>query len=129
MKPRNIERYPPELVVYDQVDECPYLPARKARMPLRLPIMALSPGCVDERLAEGDRRHGALLYRPTCPNCAACEAIRIDVQEFQFRKSHRRILNKGNRLINVSLGEPIADPERLALYEKHKAMRGRHARR
>ena len=32
---------------------------------------------LDGALAEGDRRQGVFLDRPSCPTCTACEAIRI----------------------------------------------------
>jgi arginyl-tRNA--protein-N-Asp/Glu arginylyltransferase len=117
------ERWPPELVVYDTTHECPYLPDRRARLPMRLPARMLRPSEVDARFSEGDRRHGPFLYRPECPSCRACEAIRIDVTEFSLHATHRRTLRKGDAALTVEIGEVIADPERLALYEKHK--RGR----
>lgn len=110
--------------MYDALHPCPYLPDRNARLPMRLPSRALSPAELDARLAEGDRRHGPFLYRPSCPGCVACEAIRIPVNDFRFRKSHRRVLNKGDRHLRVELGEPVADRRRLALYERHKRGRG-----
>lgn len=90
---------------------------------MRLPTRALSPEELDQRLVDGDRRHGPFLYRPSCPGCRACEAIRIDVSEFQLSASHRRVLRKGDRALTVEVGDPVADDERLALYEKHKRER------
>lgn len=92
-------------------------------MPMRLPTRAISPDELDQRLAEGDRRHGPFLYRPSCSSCRACEAIRLDVREFALSRTHKRVLKKGDREIETEMGEPLADDERLALYEKHK--RGR----
>jgi arginine-tRNA-protein transferase len=120
VEPRWTRRRPPELIVYDSLHPCPYLPDRDARLPMRLPSRALTPEELDTRLAEGDRRHGPFLYRPRCPGCQACEAIRIPVREFPFRKSHRRVLNKGDRHLRIEIGEPMADERRLALYELHK---------
>lgn len=120
MQPRWTDHWPQELVVYDAPHPCPYIDGRQARLPMRLPSRALSPDELDARLAEGDRRHGPFLYRPRCPSCAACEAIRIPVDEFEFTKSHRRVLGRGDRTLRVELGDPIADEQRLALYERHK---------
>lgn len=91
---------------------------------MRLPSRALSPVELDQRLAEGDRRHGAFLYRPSCDECSACEAIRLPVEELRSRRSHRRVLAKGDRVFRVELGPPVVDEARLELYEKHKALRG-----
>jgi leucyl-tRNA---protein transferase len=116
-------RRPPELIVYDASHPCPYLEGRDARLPMRLPTRALAPEELDLRLEEGDRRHGPFLYRPSCASCRACEAIRIDAQEFEFSASHRRVLRKGDRALSIEVGDPVADEERVALYELHK--RGR----
>ena len=113
-------REPPELVVFDAPHPCPYLPDRTARLPMRLPSRALEPSELDERLADGDRRHGAFLYRTTCPSCAACEAIRVPIADFEPSRSQRRALQKGRRELSIEVGSPTADLERLALYERHK---------
>jgi arginyl-tRNA--protein-N-Asp/Glu arginylyltransferase len=116
-------REPPELVVYDASHPCPYLDGREARMPMRLPTRAVTPAELDLRLAEGDRRHGPFLYRPTCPECRACEALRIDADDFELSRTHKRVLKRGDRELTMELRDPVADEERLALYEEHK--RGR----
>ncbi|MBZ0117792.1 MAG: arginyltransferase [Sandaracinaceae bacterium] len=124
MRVRWTEHWPPELVVYDTPHECPYLEGKKARLPMRLPSRMLGPDEVDARLAEGDRRHGPFLYRPSCQGCQACQAIRLDVTQFELRPSHRRALRKGDAAFTMELGHPVADAERLALYDKHKRERG-----
>lgn len=93
-------------------------------MPMRLPSRVLTPGELDARLAEGDRRHGPFLYQPTCADCAACEAIRLPVGEVRSRRAHRRVLQRGDRVFRTELGAPEVDDARLALYEKHKTLRG-----
>jgi len=123
VQPRWSPGLPPELVVYDSPHPCPYLAGRDARLPMRMPSRALRPEELDGRLAAGDRRHGAFLYRPSCPTCAACEAIRIPVQRFTFSKNHRRVVNKARRRLRVQIGPPVADMRRLELYERHKRER------
>lgn len=112
------------MLVWDQTEPCPYLPGRVARMPMRLPLRPLTPVETDEHLARGDRRHGRLLYRPSCATCLACEAIRLDVQRFRPSRTHRRILRRGAAALSIEMGEPELSEERLALYEKHKQGRG-----
>jgi arginine-tRNA-protein transferase len=121
---RWTSRTPRELVVYDEPHPCPYLPEREARLPMRLPTRPLTLEEVDQRLSEGDRRHGAFLYRPSCPRCTACEPLRLDAMEFVLSATHRRVLRRGDATVSVELGEPRADDERVALYEKHKRGRG-----
>jgi arginine-tRNA-protein transferase len=114
---------PPELLLYDELEPCPYLPSQTARLPMRLPLRALAPDETDAHLAEGDRRHGRLLYRTSCPKCKACEPIRIDVDALVLSRTQRRIKRRGDRTIELEVGRPTYSPERLELYTKHKVGR------
>jgi leucyl-tRNA---protein transferase len=115
---------PPELVVWDDLSPCPYLPAHTARLPLRLPCRRLRRGEVDARLAAGDRRQGFVLYRTACPDCRACEPIRIDVGKFAPTRSHRRTLRRGDAELHVTVAKPEVDARRVEIYNLHKSGRG-----
>lgn len=114
---------PPERVVLDEPIRCPYLPERTARLPLRLPARRLRPEEFSQRLSAGDRRQGFLLYRPSCPNCRACEAIRIDVAAFQPNQTQRRIFRRGEAILQTEIGPPTLSGEKVALYNRHKVER------
>ena len=118
------QRVPPELVVYDKLTRCPYLPGRIARMPLRLPSRVLSRSEFDRRLREGDRRQGVVLYRATCPACQACEPIRLVADRTVLSRAQRRVWRTTARIVQVECGEPIVDEQRVALYNRHKQERG-----
>jgi arginyl-tRNA--protein-N-Asp/Glu arginylyltransferase len=115
---------PPQVVVHDEEEDCPYLPGRRARSPLRLPLRDLTPAEFDTRLEAGDRRAGRLLYTQSCPACTACEPIRVDVPGFTPSRSQRRTQAKGDACIAVRIGPLVADDDRLALYMRHLEMRG-----
>lgn len=115
---------PKERIVYDELQPCPYLAGRKARLPIRWPERLLTRHEFELRLAAGDRRTGPFLYRTHCPGCVACEAIRIPIADFQPRATQRRVLRKGNELLTFSVGEPQVDRERVQLYNRHKNLRG-----
>jgi arginine-tRNA-protein transferase len=115
---------PPELLVHDEPLECPYLPDRVARLPLRLPVARLSRAQLDQRLAQGERRQGRMVYRPACDPCAACEAIRIAVRDFTPNKTQRRVQSRGRQRIETSTGPVTTSAERVALYNRHKQLRG-----
>jgi arginine-tRNA-protein transferase len=115
---------PPEWLVWNEPSRCPYLPEQTARLPLRLPVRRLRPNELSARLAHGDRRQGLLLYRPNCPTCTACEPIRVDVQEFRPSRTHRRIVRRGDALLDVEIGKPSVSDEKVALYNAHKIARG-----
>lgn len=121
---RLLDHHPAEWLVYDGLSDCPYIPGEMARLPMRLPTAALSRGEFAARLAEGDRRQGQLLYRPSCPSCVACEAIRVPVCEFRPSKTQRRILRRGNEVIRTVVGPPRLDDERVTLFNRHKIERG-----
>jgi len=129
-KPRNLPHNrvvpgePPELIVYDRLQPCPYLTDRVARMPLRIPARLLQRNELEQRLEIGDRRQGIFLYRTSCPGCRACEPIRIEVSAFEPNRSQRRALARGNERITVEVAEPIADARRVLLYNRHKELRG-----
>lgn len=121
--PLLVELDPPELLVYDAPEPCPYLEGRVARMPLRLPVRELDPRELDARLVRGDRRHGALFYRPSCPSCRACEAIRLSA-DYEPTRTQERVLRRGRRELRVELGPPTVSEERLRLYDAHRFGRG-----
>lgn len=121
---RVVPGHPPELIVHDHPSNCPYLPDRPARMPLRLPARSLRAHELDQRLAAGDRRQGVVLYRTECPECAACVPLRIDVSQFAPTRTHRRILHRDDRLLTIQIGPPTLDDRRVRLYNRHKMLRG-----
>jgi arginyl-tRNA--protein-N-Asp/Glu arginylyltransferase len=121
---RIIDDTPAEVVIVDEDEPCPYLEGRTARLPLRLPLRRLTRIETDERLAQGDRRYGRMLYRTTCPSCRSCEPLRVPVESFVPSRSQRRVLARGDRELRTEIGAPIMTPERLALYDRHRVGRG-----
>jgi arginine-tRNA-protein transferase len=121
--PRIIPGTPPEIVVYDEPHDCPYVPGRVAVLPLRVPSRRLTGEELEQRLAAGDRRQGMFLYRTACPECHACEPIRLDVESYQPNRSQRRALARGDARVSYEVGPPVLDDARVALYNKHKQLR------
>ena len=122
--PILLSGHPPEFLVHDEVEACPYLDGERARLPLRLPARPLRGRELDERLAGGDRRNGPLLYRCTCPECRACRPLRIDAAKFDVRRRHLRVWRKASTCVQVELGPPESSDERVALYNAHLHGRG-----
>ncbi len=121
---RVLPTIPPELVVADHDEPCPYLEGQVARRPLRFPIRKLTRAELDARLEAGDRRNGFYLYDQHCPACRACEPLRVDALGFQPSSSQARAARKADRALLVEVGEPCVDDERLALFTKHEQGRG-----
>jgi leucyl-tRNA---protein transferase len=110
-------------VVANDTEPCPYLPDATMRLPLRMPTARLPPDLFDQLLDQGDRRSGPLLYRPTCPACTACEAIRVHVPTFQPTRSQRRAARR-NVDLTVDRARPSVSADHLRLYNRHSRERG-----
>ncbi|HVJ15643.1 MAG TPA: arginyltransferase [Polyangiaceae bacterium] len=121
--PLVIPSTPPEVVVYDEPQTCPYLDGKTAVLPLRVPTRMLRASEFDQRLEQGDRRQGMFLYRTACPSCRACEPIRLDTETFTPNRSQRRVLARGDAELRVEIGTPVADARRVELYNLHKELR------
>lgn len=121
--PRVVEGTPPELVVYDREQACPYLKDQTARLPLRLPSRPLTQAEFGIRLRRGDRRQGFVLYRPSCPGCTGCEAIRLDAHTYALTRSQRRVLKTGDRELSTRVGPPVVEERRVQIYNAHKSER------
>jgi len=112
-----------ELLIHDELSDCPYLQGQVARMPLRRPL-GMTAAQFDERMAAGDRRMGRYLYRTQCPSCQACEPIRVPVTEFTAIRTHKRTLRQGDALLQLRIGAPQCDAMRVKLFNLHKHQRG-----
>jgi arginine-tRNA-protein transferase len=71
-------------------------------------------------IERGWRRFGNMFFRPICPECQACESFKIDVKNFEFTKSQRRILRK-NADLEMVMQEPTVTQTHLDLFEKYHA--------
>jgi arginine-tRNA-protein transferase len=111
------------VVVHNEIEPCPYLPGEQMRLPYRLPVDRLTGAEFDVLLAEGDRRSGPILYRPSCPTCRACEALRVPVREFSPTRSQRRAAKKNAEDVRIELAPPVADARIAEIYGAHKRER------
>lgn len=83
-------------------------------------MTGVSPEELQGLLEHGWRRFGFAYFRPVCGACNACEPLRIPVEHFVPTKSQRRVWRKCAHL-QVRIGTPVLDAERLGLYERwHK---------
>ncbi|MFN7913934.1 MAG: arginyltransferase [Vicinamibacterales bacterium] len=114
---RLVERY------REAPHECPYLPDQVAALDVRL-MVDVTPDELGDLLTLGWRRFGPAYFRPACPTCRACLSVRIVVQDFAASRSQRRARNAAARLTR-SIGVPVVDDERLALYARWHAQRER----
>jgi arginine-tRNA-protein transferase len=95
---------------------CSYLPEQIARMHYEI-VGQMSPLEYRRRLEAGWRRFGTSLFVPRCPQCNACQSIRVDVKRFKPNRSQRRAWN-ANADVELRVSEPSVSPEKLDLYDR-----------
>src|SRR5580765_7280829 len=66
----------------------------------------------------GCRKFGSAVFRPVCQDCSACRPIRFPVAEFKPDRSQRRAF-KRNADLEVHVGKPKCDDERMDLYRRY----------
>lgn len=101
---------------------CPYLPGRTEQN-----IFTELAGPGNTRLYNmltlaGFRRSHSIAYRPACPDCQACIAVRVMVDEFAPRRSLRRVLAVNADLTEVEV-PATATVEQYRLFSHYVASR------
>ncbi|MEO1937402.1 MAG: arginyltransferase, partial [Sulfurimonas sp.] len=71
-----------------------------------------------ELIERGYRRFGKMYFRPICEGCNECQSIKIDVENYTFSKSAKRVLKKA-RDIRTFIQKPTLTQEHLALFDKY----------
>lgn len=104
---------------------CPYLPGRTAASAYVDPASTLSPPLFGRLLEHGFRRSGRHVYRPLCPGCAACRAVRIPVDAFRPRRSQQRAWRDSHAELTVTPRPAAFDATHYALYQRY--LETRHA--
>jgi arginyl-tRNA--protein-N-Asp/Glu arginylyltransferase len=103
---------------------CPYLPGRLERK-LFTHLTRDKPGfLIDNLLKGGFRRSQNIAYMPYCDACSACVPVRILVDEFELRRSLKRIARDNQDLIATRM-PPAPSSEQYALFRDY--IEARHA--
>jgi len=69
-------------------------------------------------IERGWRRFGNMFFRPICLTCTKCESIKIDVQNYTFSKSERRVLKKAQHL-DIVIQTPSISPKHIELFNAY----------
>lgn len=72
-------------------------------------------------LERGWRRFGNMHFVPICKNCNECRTIRIDVENFKFSKSQKRVF-KINKDTKVHIQKPTLTLEHIDLFNKYHSV-------
>jgi arginine-tRNA-protein transferase len=100
---------------------CGYLPDRDWSLEYEM-VADLSAAEFSQRLEDGWRRFGAMMFRPQCPACTACQTLRVDAAMFQPNRSQRRTWNANHADVSVHIDAPRVTRSRLQLYDRFHAM-------
>lgn len=113
---------PMDLLLANEHD-CAYLDNRTANLPLVLCKQVIPTNATDDAFAAGLRRAGVFLYYTACEGCQACEPVRLNVRNFRWSRSWKRILARGDRLLTVETATTRLDKENLRLFNRHRSER------
>ncbi len=97
-------------------ETCHYLNDREQRLHYKY-IDSCESSYQNILVKRGWRRFGEFFLRPCCANCNECKSIKIDVKNFTFSKSQRRVIRK-NRNTKIYIGSPTITLKHIALYNK-----------
>ena len=103
---------------------CNYLPDEHTVNLVADPHITIDTTLYSALVAQGFRRSGEFTYRPHCPDCKACVALRLPVRQFRPRRSQRRIL-KRNQDVSLHAHAATFNAEHFALYSRY--LNTRHA--
>jgi len=102
---------------------CPYLPGRIERRVVTELVGRDADALHNQLSLAGFRRSHGICYVPACPDCDACVAVRVVVDEFKPGASMKRIM-KRNADLTAEIVDPIATHEQYALFADYQ--RSRH---
>lgn len=98
-------------------DKCSYLADRNQTTHYKV-IEECSATHCQELIERGYRRFGKMFFRPLCSSCDECKSIKIDVKNFEFSSSQRRVIKKAAK-IKSYIQRPSISKLHLELFEKY----------
>lgn len=102
--------------------ECSYLPDRQAATLFVDPQARLSTSTYNLFSELGFRRSGEHVYRPHCPLCNECKALRIQVNQFSLSRSQQRVMRK-NAATSTKWVEADFVDEHFELYRRYMSFK------
>jgi len=98
-------------------DKCSYLDNKEQTTHYKIIHDCDAKHC-EALIERGYRRFGKMYFRPICAPCTECQSIKIDVNNFVFSKSAKRVLKKAKN-IRLLTQTPTMTQEHLALFDKY----------
>ncbi|HEV3115993.1 MAG TPA: arginyltransferase, partial [Gemmataceae bacterium] len=97
---------------------CGYLPDQLWQLEYEY-VASMTPAEYMQRMLDGWRRFGSMVFRPRCQACSECKPLRIVVDRFRPDRSQRRARNMNDGTIRLRIGPPTVSAARLALYDRY----------
>ena len=101
---------------------CSYLNRNNAQTLFFDPRQIITSDIYQTLTDQGFRRSGSHLYRPHCGSCSACVPTRVPVEQFQMKRSQKRIVRR-NTDIELRIEEATFSRRHYHLYERYISLR------
>lgn len=98
-------------------DNCSYLEGHRQKTHYKVIQECTQEQC-GALIKRGWRRFGGMFFRPICSVCNSCESIRIDVANYSYSKSERRVIKKAAKL-HVIIRQPSLTEDHLRLFNAY----------
>ena len=98
-------------------DKCSYLKDKEQTTHYKV-INDCSAETCQDLIERGFRRFGKMYFRPICKECQECQSIKIDVENFSFSKSQKRIMKKSSHFESY-IQVPNLSQAHLDLFKKY----------
>ena len=105
------------LPLTDNISSCGYFPDLEATTE-QLIVENIDLLSLEQLIFRGYRHFGRYFFRPWCDHCRRCIPMRIDLEQYVFSRSARRLLNRNSSLA-VSVSGPEASKESFSLFLSH----------
>jgi arginyl-tRNA--protein-N-Asp/Glu arginylyltransferase len=99
---------------------CSYLPSERWSLEYEM-VEDLSAEEYMQRMLEGWRRFGSMMFRPRCPRCLECRALRVDAARFRPNRSQRRAWARNEGEVELYIGRPGVTRAKLRMYDRYHA--------
>ena len=104
---------------------CGYLPDQQWSLEYEY-VGAMTPGEYLQRLTEGWRRFGCMMFRPACQACSACQSLRVSVEHFRPDRSQKRWRRANEGVVERRVGKPSVNRTKLTLYDRYHSFQADH---
>jgi arginine-tRNA-protein transferase len=89
-------------------------------------VASLSAAEYLQRMIEGWRRFGTMLFRPACQGCQKCLPIRVVIERFKPSQSQKRARKANEGQVELRIGAPSVTRAKLALYDRYHDFQADH---